>query len=277
MLCARKKRFYPCTRDCSEKAAELNLPWWSWSRGHDFLAGTGSVQHSKQRCNWYFLWDESTVFLSSGPPVNVTCNIFINSFGSVTETTMVRNPYLFSKQNVNPLLLEIIHFLPSIFFLLHFLFPAEPVHSFSVFLRRKHCNLERPAGHWHADNKLSAMQLKWKTGKVNKKVRESEDKVCTAACVHPQGCFCRVSRMQPWAFERDPGSDPRSAPRSTILIISLFAQANRAFYCDKCRVQRSQKQYPWLVLKCNYWALAWRAAPGLTLVSLATSHFLPLY
>ncbi|KAK1346631.1 hypothetical protein QTO34_000491 [Cnephaeus nilssonii] len=24
-----------------------------------------------------------------GPPVNVTCNIFINSFGSVTETTMV--------------------------------------------------------------------------------------------------------------------------------------------------------------------------------------------
>lgn len=25
-----------------------------------------------------------------GPPVNVTCNIFINSFGSVTETTMVR-------------------------------------------------------------------------------------------------------------------------------------------------------------------------------------------
>lgn len=26
---------------------------------------------------------------STGPPVNVTCNIFINSFGSVTETTMV--------------------------------------------------------------------------------------------------------------------------------------------------------------------------------------------
>ncbi|PIO13997.1 hypothetical protein AB205_0188260 [Aquarana catesbeiana] len=25
----------------------------------------------------------------AGPPVNVTCNIFINSFGSVTETTMV--------------------------------------------------------------------------------------------------------------------------------------------------------------------------------------------
>lgn len=28
--------------------------------------------------------------LPLGPPVNVTCNIFINSFGSVTETTMVR-------------------------------------------------------------------------------------------------------------------------------------------------------------------------------------------
>lgn len=28
--------------------------------------------------------------LPPGPPVNVTCNIFINSFGSITETTMVR-------------------------------------------------------------------------------------------------------------------------------------------------------------------------------------------
>lgn len=25
----------------------------------------------------------------AGPPVNVTCNIFINSFGSIAETTMV--------------------------------------------------------------------------------------------------------------------------------------------------------------------------------------------
>lgn len=31
------------------------------------------------------------VFFSfAGPPVNVTCNIFINSFGSIAETTMVR-------------------------------------------------------------------------------------------------------------------------------------------------------------------------------------------
>lgn len=29
-------------------------------------------------------------FHPPGPPVNVTCNIFINSFGSITETTMVR-------------------------------------------------------------------------------------------------------------------------------------------------------------------------------------------
>lgn len=34
-------------------------------------------------------------FLSSGPAVNVTCNIFINSFGSITETTMVRRPWRF--------------------------------------------------------------------------------------------------------------------------------------------------------------------------------------
>ncbi|KPP63818.1 glycine receptor, alpha 2 subunit,-like, partial [Scleropages formosus] len=30
----------------------------------------------------------------TGPPVNVTCNIFINSFGSVTETTMWNDPRL---------------------------------------------------------------------------------------------------------------------------------------------------------------------------------------
>ena len=29
-----------------------------------------------------------------GPPVNVTCNIFINSFGSITETTMVRISFI---------------------------------------------------------------------------------------------------------------------------------------------------------------------------------------
>ncbi|XP_033864060.1 glycine receptor subunit alpha-2 isoform X1 [Acipenser ruthenus] len=45
-----------------------------------------------------------------GPPVNVTCNVFINSFGSVTETTMVsvrmllaKFFYAFAKENVNVL------------------------------------------------------------------------------------------------------------------------------------------------------------------------------
>lgn len=31
----------------------------------------------------------SVLISFSGPPVNVTCNIFINSFGSIAETTMV--------------------------------------------------------------------------------------------------------------------------------------------------------------------------------------------
>ncbi|KAJ7310334.1 hypothetical protein JRQ81_007242 [Phrynocephalus forsythii] len=42
----------------------------------------------------------------SGPPVNVTCNIFINSFGSVTETTMglaSRTPSLESLQQLEDL------------------------------------------------------------------------------------------------------------------------------------------------------------------------------
>lgn len=40
----------------------------------------------------YPIRDESVLFYFPhlGPPVNVTCNIFINSFGSITETTMVR-------------------------------------------------------------------------------------------------------------------------------------------------------------------------------------------
>lgn len=45
------------------------------------------------RCWWSCIFASLSfaIFLlhSAGPPVNVTCNIFINSFGSVTETTMV--------------------------------------------------------------------------------------------------------------------------------------------------------------------------------------------
>ncbi|XP_010765108.1 glycine receptor subunit alpha-2-like [Notothenia coriiceps] len=35
-----------------------------------------------------------------GPPVNVTCNIFINSFGSITETTMASGPREFTSRVV---------------------------------------------------------------------------------------------------------------------------------------------------------------------------------
>ncbi|KTF95620.1 hypothetical protein cypCar_00023645 [Cyprinus carpio] len=38
---------------------------------------------------------------TSGPPVNVTCNIFINSFGSVTETTMDYRVNIFLRQKWN--------------------------------------------------------------------------------------------------------------------------------------------------------------------------------
>ncbi|XP_042564449.1 glycine receptor, alpha 4b [Clupea harengus] len=41
----------------------------------------------------------STLF--SGPPVNVTCNIFINSFGSITETTMDYRLNVFLRQQWN--------------------------------------------------------------------------------------------------------------------------------------------------------------------------------
>lgn len=44
---------------------------------------------------FFFAQLSLSTFFFSGPPVNVTCNIFINSFGSITETTMVRRKALF--------------------------------------------------------------------------------------------------------------------------------------------------------------------------------------
>lgn len=211
------------------KAADLYVPSWSWSgHCHDFLVGTDLIQYSKLIWIWYIMWDESPVFLSSGPPVNVTCNIFINSFGSVTETTMVRNLYIFPPKESKSPLLEMIHFWRLLFFRSIFCFCWT--RSLVCVSETVTQQPERPAGHWHANNKLSTLQLKWKTGKVKKNVLESQGKVCTEACVHPRCCVCWVSTMQ--TFERD----RESAPRSTTLIMSLFAQANCPFYCDKCRV-----------------------------------------
>lgn len=39
---------------------------------------------------WSYIIFPNAIFLCLGPPVNVSCNIFINSFGSIAETTMVR-------------------------------------------------------------------------------------------------------------------------------------------------------------------------------------------
>ncbi|KAI5628615.1 glycine receptor subunit alpha-2 precursor [Silurus asotus] len=43
----------------------------------------------------------SLLVINNGPPVNVTCNIFINSFGSVTETTMDYRVNIFLRQKWN--------------------------------------------------------------------------------------------------------------------------------------------------------------------------------
>ncbi|KAF7709951.1 hypothetical protein HF521_016801 [Silurus meridionalis] len=43
----------------------------------------------------------SPLVINNGPPVNVTCNIFINSFGSVTETTMDYRVNIFLRQKWN--------------------------------------------------------------------------------------------------------------------------------------------------------------------------------
>lgn len=118
------------------KATDLNVPLWSWSgHCHDFLVGTDLIQYSKLIWMWYIMWDESPVFLSSGPPVNVTCNIFINSFGSITETTMARNLYIFPPKRIEIPLAWNDPFLTVHCFSAPFSVSAEPVYSF-VFLRQ---------------------------------------------------------------------------------------------------------------------------------------------
>ncbi|OWJ99326.1 hypothetical protein Celaphus_00009753 [Cervus elaphus hippelaphus] len=47
------------------------------------------------------LYQYGCVLLPLGPPVNVTCNIFINSFGSITETTMDYRVNVFLRQQWN--------------------------------------------------------------------------------------------------------------------------------------------------------------------------------
>lgn len=66
-----------------------------------FLPRTLSLQYfmcSHQHHQQYHHHHQPYLLLLPGPPVNVTCNIFINSFGSITETTMVRF-FLFSSLN----------------------------------------------------------------------------------------------------------------------------------------------------------------------------------
>ncbi|XP_043996890.1 glycine receptor, alpha 4b isoform X3 [Gambusia affinis] len=47
------------------------------------------------------LWRKAMLLVGPGPPVNVTCNIFINSFGSITETTMDYRLNVFLRQQWN--------------------------------------------------------------------------------------------------------------------------------------------------------------------------------
>nr|XP_028606244.1 glycine receptor subunit alpha-4 isoform X1 [Podarcis muralis] len=72
------------------KSASRNLPQpMSPSDFLDKLMGRTSGYDARIRPNF------------KGPPVNVTCNIFINSFGSVTETTMDYRVNVFLRQQWN--------------------------------------------------------------------------------------------------------------------------------------------------------------------------------
>uniref|UniRef100_A0A3B5BGF0 Glycine receptor subunit alpha-2-like n=1 Tax=Stegastes partitus TaxID=144197 RepID=A0A3B5BGF0_9TELE len=71
----------------------------------DKLMGRTSGYDARIRPNFkgntrYCVYIDPHVSLS-GPPVNVTCNIFINSFGSITETTMDYRLNVFLRQQWN--------------------------------------------------------------------------------------------------------------------------------------------------------------------------------
>ncbi|XP_061091561.1 glycine receptor, alpha 4a isoform X1 [Conger conger] len=74
------------------KASKLMSP----SDFLDKLMGRTSGYDARIRPNFKGASDTST-----GPPVNVTCNIFINSFGSITETTMDYRLNVFLRQHWN--------------------------------------------------------------------------------------------------------------------------------------------------------------------------------
>lgn len=54
------------------------------------LYAASSENHCQRHLRNHVTITYNDNLLLLGPPVNVTCNIFINSFGSITETTMVR-------------------------------------------------------------------------------------------------------------------------------------------------------------------------------------------
>ncbi len=90
---------------------------------------------------WRFGWFLQCVNVLSipqpaGPPVNVTCNIFINSFGSIAETTMVSGvltPAQELRLNHTPF-----SFLPNLpFFEKHLPFLYICVHKNTLFLPSK--------------------------------------------------------------------------------------------------------------------------------------------
>lgn len=131
-------------------------------------------------CVYVFLF----LFLPAGPPVNVTCNIFINSFGSITETTMVRRPSAFLlHRNILYFLFMInnkknIQILLYIFFSFSTLLVANPFKcwSNSCFLEHSSATFRDHWGHWHTDNELSTLQLKWKIEKMKEKVEGWKDR-----------------------------------------------------------------------------------------------------
>ena len=92
-LTAQKEHPHPITLGlCARHCLLPAVPWPPVQRGSLGIFSQIAGMLYKYGC----------ALLPLGPPVNVTCNIFINSFGSVTETTMVKHlhaPHFLSSVN----------------------------------------------------------------------------------------------------------------------------------------------------------------------------------
>lgn len=109
-------------------------------------------------------------------------------------------------------------------------------------------------GHWHADNELSTLQLKWKIEKVNEKGYERERRR-EDECFGPEVCIYSAraagsAQRSSEVFKECLRETQRVGPpvgsglEMTTLMKSLYTLVKRAPHCDKWSEQAKERNDP---------------------------------